>query len=158
MSGAPHPAWPDVEIRDLSREQVIANLAALLAIGSDVDGEYWMREHFLRDLPGKWSLSFAAWSGDALLGYAILSARDAASAHLHHFMVGRAHRRLGLGTLMIGEMERRVRASGYGRLTLKVSERNLGAQRLYQRRGYDVARSDGSFLVLEKRLGSPDKQ
>jgi RimJ/RimL family protein N-acetyltransferase len=139
----------------LSPAVISANLPAFLAIASDVDGEYWVEEHFLREMPEKWTLSFASWKSGRLVGYAIMSRRDAGQAHLHHFMIGRADRGQGLGTAMIGEMENRARRAGCIRLSLKVAEGNLGARRLYERHGYAVDETDGHFLVLERPLEPP---
>lgn len=148
----------DIRFRDLSPDIVRANLRAFLAIAADVAGEYWDEAHFLRDLPEKWSLSFAAWSGADPVGYAILSRQATDHAHLHHFMIANSHRRHGLGTRMVGEMESRARQAGCERLSLKVSEHNAAAQRLYQRLGYHVARTDGAYLLFERRLGLSNRQ
>lgn len=148
----------DVEFRDLSPEIVRGNLDALLSIAADVAGEYWGEDHFLRDLPEKWSLSFGAWSGAHPVGYAILSRQATDRAHLHHFMIASSHRGHEYGTEMVGEMEDRARRAGCERLSLKVSEGNDGAQRFYRRLGYRVARTDGPYLVLERRLGLSNRQ
>lgn len=140
------------EIRTLARTDIAAFPDAFVAIAADQPEEYWTAAHFLRDLPGKWSLSFAVWSDGLPVAYAILSAKGPDHAHLHHFMVNAAYRSSGLGTLMAAEMERRVRSSGFSRLTLKAVRDNARSLQFYARLGYHQLMNDGGYAVLEKHL------
>jgi ribosomal protein S18 acetylase RimI-like enzyme len=100
----------------------------------------------------KWRLSFALWSGERPVAYAVLSRKAPDQAHLHHFMVARNFRGRGLGKRMIAEMEARARDGGYHRLTLKVAQGNDGARRFYGRHGYAETARESSYLLLEKAL------
>lgn len=141
---------PSATFRTLSHEQLRANIDAFLRIASDVDGEYWAAEHFLRDLPEKWRLSFAAWSAGRPIAYAILSRKGPDHIHLHHLMVEPNQRGRGLGQCMLTEMERRVSRAAATRLTLKVDRGNERAQRFYRRAHYIEQGRDGAYLVFGK--------
>jgi GNAT superfamily N-acetyltransferase len=140
------------EIRTLARAEIEAFPDAFVAIASDQPGEYWTATHFLHDLPGKWSLSFAVWSDGLPVAYAVLSAKGPKHAHLHHFMVTAARRGSGLGARMAVEMERRIRDRGFSRLTLKTVRSNPRSLQFYERLGYHRLADDGDYAVLEKKL------
>lgn len=142
----------DDDIRTLRRADIEGFSAAFIAIAADQPGEYWTKTHFLHDLPAKWSLSFAVWSGGLPIAYAILSAKNAEHAHLHHFMVAPAHRGAGLGRRMAAEMERRVAAGGFSRLTLKAALANPRSLDFYRRLDYRRLGDEGDYAFLEKRL------
>lgn len=145
-------ASEDHEIRTLQRADIEAFPDAFVAIAADQPGEYWTKAHFMRDLPGKWSLSFAVWSDELPIAYAILSAKDVGHAHLHHFMVISERRGSGLGARMAAEMERRVLDGGFARLTLKAVRGNSRSLDFYQRLGYRRLADEGDYAILEKRL------
>ncbi|WP_299690028.1 GNAT family N-acetyltransferase [uncultured Tateyamaria sp.] len=75
-----------------------------------------------------------------------------------------AARGFGVGTALMGEVERIARRQGFDRLSIQVYAQNHGALRLYQRLGYSLsARSPvllhpcppyytGDVLLLEKQL------
>jgi len=140
------------EVRTLRRLDIEAFSDAFVAIAADQPGEYWTKTHFMHDLPAKWSLSFAVWSGGQPIAYAILSAKDAGHAHLHHFMVSSAHRGSGLGARMAAEMERRVVHGGFTRLTLKAALANPRSLDFYRRLGYRRLSDEGDYAYLEKRF------
>ncbi len=148
------PRASEDEIRTLQRADIEAFPDAFVAIAADQPGEYWTEAHFMRDLPGKWSLSFVVWSDGLPIAYAILSAKDVGHAHLHHFMVTSAHRGSGLGARMAAEMERRVLDGGFTRLTLKAVRGNSRSLGFYQRLGYRRLADEGDYAVLEKCLAS----
>lgn len=139
-------------VRAVSARDIDTHLAAFLAVGADIEGEYWQREHFLRDLPAKWTLSLAAWAGDTLAGYAFLSARSATHAHLHHFAVARERRSSGLGARLLAEAERNAATRGYALVTLKVPKRSAGAKRFYERQGYRPHQPEADYWVMGKDL------
>ena len=124
----------------------------MLAIGADVPGEYWQREHFLCDLPGKWMLSFAAWHEDRLVAYAVLSRKSDERVHLHHLMVAHDWRGRGLGGRMVDEMFRRCRAAGAEELTLKVHAGNGRAKSFYLRSGFREEWKEGEYLLLTRQV------
>lgn len=142
----------EAQLCTLRREDVRRHLGLLQALAADIPGEYWGEEHFLCNLPEKWRLSFAAWSGNGLEAYAILSRKSPARAHLHHLMVAAARRGQGLGTRMVADMERRVRDLGCSHLTLKVHESNDGARRFYARLGFDESERQGDYVVMGKSV------
>lgn len=143
---------PDGEIRTLQRADIERFPDAFIAIAADQPGEYWTKIHFLHELPAKWGLSFAVWSDGLPIAYAILSAKSAGHAHLHHFMVTPAHRGSGLGARMAAEMERRAVAGGFSRLTMKAALANPRSLNFYQRLGYRRLGDEGDYAVLEKHL------
>lgn len=141
-----------ITFRTLAADTVKTYLVSLLSIGADVPGEYWERENFLRDLPGKWQLSFAGWSGTQPVAYAILSRKSEAQIHLHHLIVGKNWRGRGLGRRMVDEIFHRCRTAGAEKLTLKVHARNERAKSFYVRSGFREERSEGEYLLLVREF------
>ncbi len=141
-----------MKIRTLKPAHIRCHLQTFLDIAADIEGEYWTEEHFLRDLPEKWQLSFALWAGERPVAYAVLSRKAPDHLHLHHFMVARDVRGHGLGQRMAQEMEARARACGCRRLTLKVAANNEDARRFYGRLGYHEMGRDDAYVTLGKAL------
>lgn len=143
---------PALDLRTLSPGEFVEHAEAFLAIAADVPGEYWGAENFLRDLPDKWRLSFAAWDGSDPVGYAVLSRKAPTHVHLHHFMIAAGYRGAGLGTRMVGEMVERARSSGALSLTLKVNDAR--AESFYRRNDFQEVDREGEYLVLEREFAS----
>ena len=121
-----------------------AHEAAFLAIARDVQGEYWAREHFLRDLPEKWQLSFAVMIDDEPVGYAIMSRPEAGRVHLHHLMLRADKRGQGIGQRMLMQCRSHAQAAGARTLSLKVAAGADRARRLYCAHGFrELSIADG---------------
>ena len=69
--------------------------------------------------------------GSSLLGFLL-----AADAHIITIDVLAAHRRSGLGTMLLEEAHRRLAASGARRVRLEVSVENAAAIAFYTKHGY----------------------
>ena len=145
-------ANPSCEMHTLSPDAVRNHTREFLSIAADVEGEYWKEEHLLRDLPDKWSLSFAVWSSNRPVAYTIVSRKAPHHAHLHHIMVASDMRGQGLGTMMMSEAESRAREQGMTILTLKVPVDNRDSRNFYAGLGYVADKQDGEYLRLSKRL------
>jgi len=142
----------EVTFKTLSADIVRCNLAAFIAVASDIPGEYWAAENFLAERPEKWRFSYYACRDDELAGYAILSRKAESCVHLHHFMVARAHRNQGLGDRMVGEFLSRCQAAHVGSVTLKTQRTNSGAIRFYDRFGFKKIACEGEYIVMAKLL------
>ncbi len=141
-----------VTFEPFSAALFVAKEAEFLSIAADIPGDYWQREHFLAELPGKWTLSFTLFEAGIAIGYAILSRPEISRVHLHHFMVHAEHRGGGHGGEMIGECIRRTRATGAKTLSLKVAADSSAAQRFYLRHGFAEKSRVGEYLRLECAL------
>jgi ribosomal-protein-alanine N-acetyltransferase len=134
-------------IEPLSHAHLSRHMANYLAVSADVSP--WTPEHFLKELPGKWDLSFALWR-ERPVGYCIMSRREG-GVHIHQFMVAPAERRRGVGAAMI--VEAKARASRAARrLTLKISRTNRAGLRFYERHGFALDGEEGGYLRLAARL------
>ena len=139
-------------IRTLSADDVRTHLDAFLAIAGDVAGEYWDEANLLMELPDKWRFSFALWSNNRPVAYAVLSRKSPDLVHLHHLMVSFELRGQGWGGRLVGEMESRARAAGCARLTLKSRAADARARAFYARLGYAEARIEGDYALLGRDL------
>ena len=143
----------DHQVRTFTAADFRAHAQDFLGIAADVAGEYWRDQHFLMDLPDKWRLSFAVWTNDGRpVAYAILSRKGPCRVHLHHFMVAKSLRGQGIGGSMFEEIERRARAAGCRRLSVKVAPDNARARRFYEGRGFKAGELAGDCLEMAKAL------
>lgn len=124
--------------------------AAFLAIAADVPGEHWASESFLKPLPEKWPLSFAAYDGERPIGYAILSRRGPERVHLHHLMVAPPYRGQGLGARMVEAMAAKAREAGARELSLK--SRGPRAEAFYRRHGFVRIGTENDYAVFVRML------
>jgi ribosomal protein S18 acetylase RimI-like enzyme len=65
--------------------------------------------------------------------------------YVAHLGVAPTFQGRGIGTWLLRHAEREARAQGFRRLSLDVSARNPGAQRLYERLGFQVVETRESF-------------
>lgn len=143
---------PYTTILPLTARDLRDHAEAFVAIAADVPGEYWTSEHFLKEMPRKWDLSFALWRHGEPIAYAVVSEREPEHAHLHHFMLATAYRGRHLGSRFLWFVKRHVSKRGYQRLTVKVAVVNVVALRFYRMRGFAILANDGRYLTLEHRL------
>ena len=71
--------------------------------------------------------------------YTVSTALGARVAMLEDVVVAPAHRNRGVGSLLLRRALEEVVASGCRRVTLATDAHNTGAQRLYQRFGFEVS-------------------
>jgi GNAT superfamily N-acetyltransferase len=76
-------------------------------------------------------------AGLAALHVLPLVQRDEVGAELTAMVVGEAHRRKGIGTELLAEVEREARSLGCGRLVLGSADRRSDAHAFYERLGYE---------------------
>ena len=143
-----------IVIRPLTKTETEENIDKIMEIAADIDGEYWEKKNFLMPLPDKWVLSLAAWNIHLPIGYAIVSRKGEAVAHLHHLMVRYEYRSQGLGTKLLKQAETRAQALGISELTLKVIVNNNRAQRFYERLGFIQIETEGDYQLWRKRIAS----
>ncbi|NPB02079.1 MAG: ribosomal protein S18-alanine N-acetyltransferase [Methanopyri archaeon] len=93
-------------------------------------------------------------------GYIIFETRPlSGEGHIVSIAVHPDHRRVGVGTVLMAEAERRIAEAGYDVVRLEVRESNFGARRFYERLGYRPERrvpryyDDGeTAIVMVKEL------
>jgi ribosomal protein S18 acetylase RimI-like enzyme len=128
----------DIVIKNITRSALEDSIEKYIEILKDVRGEYWGKEHFLTDLPGKFQLSCCALMDEELIGYIISSAKGPSSAHIHKFMVDKKHRSKRIGHLLLNYYEGLVKKKNIGTITLKVNVINYDAIRFYMNHGFLV--------------------
>jgi ribosomal-protein-alanine N-acetyltransferase len=99
-----------------------------------------------------------------VVGHAVSSAAGE-DAELQRIAVAATHRRTGLASALLAEVERRTAQDGAVRLLLEVREDNVGAQAFYRARGFtEVGRRPAYFrdgaaaVVLGKAYGTGPRQ
>jgi len=115
--------------------------------------------------PTAWTLNFfrlmLGMSGDMFLvavengeviGYTVGEVRkmgrvgDAKTAgHVLNIAVSEDHQGRGVGTMLMDEVERRLREGGADVAYLEVRESNTGAQAVYRKRGYQYVRTAEAY-------------
>jgi len=73
-------------------------------------------------------------------GFILARNERGGQSHVITIDVLEQHRRSGLGTLLLEEAHRRLRAAGARRVLLEVSVENAPAQAFYRKHGYEVSR------------------
>lgn len=79
----------------------------------------------------------------------IMGAWDGRRGWLHHLAVDAEYRGRGIGTALVTEAERRLKAKGCLKANLLVHRSNRAARRLYRRLGYTEM---SAFIPVGKEL------
>ncbi len=80
-------------------------------------------------------LFLVAEAGDQLVG-TVIGGFDGRRGHVYHLAVAAGFRRQGIGSRLMNELERRLRAKGCLRCYLLVRPGNTGAQQHYEQLGW----------------------
>ncbi|MBN1146910.1 MAG: GNAT family N-acetyltransferase [Anaerolineales bacterium] len=126
-------AWSSVVIRDFSFPQ---DYPAVYHLWEEAGaGVHLRRSDELQEIHKKLQrdpdLFLLAEIDDELVG-SVLGGFDGRRGMVYHLAVSDGHRRLGIGTLLMDELEMRLRAKGCIRCYLLVARDNLEAIRFYE--------------------------
>jgi ribosomal protein S18 acetylase RimI-like enzyme len=119
-----------------------------VSIIKNVPNEYWSKEHFLRDLNGKWDYSIGMRNSGILVAFIIASIKDD-NIHIHKFMVKEGFRSMGFGKLILDTFIEIVSQS-FNSITLKVYKENSRAIDFYKSNAFFIL-SDNNELIYMKR-------
>jgi ribosomal protein S18 acetylase RimI-like enzyme len=127
---------PDVTLHLVVRDLTEADLEALQWSGTATH-LVAVREELGRVTLGEAEYLVAAAGSDLPIGKAAIDyARLVGAATVHQVAVHPALQSCGIGTLLFGEAERRIRARGLAYAELRVEQNNPRARALYERLGY----------------------
>ncbi|MGA9342133.1 MAG: GNAT family N-acetyltransferase [Rhodanobacteraceae bacterium] len=127
---------PPVDVR--VRGAVATDLAALVALEYRVFASERIAERqWRRYLAGSSVEVLVASRSNAVIGAAVVFFRAKSTvARLYSIAVADEARQAGVGALLLTAAERLARRRGASRIALEVRSDNIGAQRLYERYGY----------------------
>ena len=74
-------------------------------------------------------------------------------AYLDDFCVQYEYRNQGVGTQLLKLAQIYASEAGMSAILLHVESSNTSAQRLYERNGYEIYRTDGSRILMKKIIG-----
>lgn len=129
----------DLTIRPMAE----ADLSAVLAIEREVFSSPWTLAAFQRELKDKkvshlFVAEVSSGGGDRLVvGYACCWL-IVDEVHITNLAVEKAYRRRGVAHRLLTEMLRKTKARGAKRATLEVRLSNEGAQRFYEKYGFQA--------------------
>ncbi|MCE5259130.1 MAG: GNAT family acetyltransferase [Chloroflexi bacterium] len=86
---------------------------------------------------------------DTIVIGVIMGAWDGRRGWIHHLAVQPSWRNRGVGSALLSEVEKRLKAKGCLKVNLMVLKDNIDAQRLYARLGYQAM---ASTLLMGKEL------
>jgi ribosomal protein S18 acetylase RimI-like enzyme len=138
-------------IIDIDKTYIDNFWVSLKDLSSDLGWDYWSKENFIMDLPGKWRLSFAVELNGKIAGYCICSIKPDA-VWLHHIIIGKEYRGKGLGKLMLEELRHRAACEGINKIALKVGQDNTAAIEFYMRNQFTEIEINNGYITMEKML------
>jgi ribosomal-protein-alanine N-acetyltransferase len=123
----------NLELRPLD----LADLDAIEEIERTSYPAPWSRSMFASELAKPSSLSVGAWLDGTLVAFLVIS-RYVDAWHIMNLAVAPSHRRLGLATALLDRLFELTESDGHRGYTLEVRVSNVGAIRLYERRGFQA--------------------
>jgi ribosomal-protein-alanine N-acetyltransferase len=98
-------------------------------------GWSWTQQRVGRSIRDKSTNVAAAYDAERLVGFGIMKYKDE-EAHLMLLAVRDSHRRLGIGTSLMGWFEQTALVAGIGVIYLEARLANVEARTFYNRLGY----------------------
>jgi len=149
------------------------------AVEDDLEAIHWIEQMVY---PTAWTLNFfrlmlgisgelflAALEMDEIIGYTVGELTKMGRkvdlktvGHILNVAVREDYQGMGVGTLLMDEVEGRLWSKGVGLVYLEVRESNTGAQAMYRKRGYEYVRTaegyygDEDGFVMMKRAHPED--
>ncbi|HVL15360.1 MAG TPA: ribosomal protein S18-alanine N-acetyltransferase [Gemmata sp.] len=99
----------------------------------------WTEDDFLRCLRQRNCIGMVAEAGDTINGFMIYELHKT-RLHVLNFAVHPAHRRAGIGTMMVDKLVYKLTSHRREKITLAVRERNLAAQVFFRSHGFSATR------------------
>jgi ribosomal protein S18 acetylase RimI-like enzyme len=93
---------------------------------------------------------FVASLNGEIVGMGALRKVDAQTGEVKRMRVHHTHQRQGIGAMMLASLIQRAKELGYKKLVLDTSQRQVGAQRLYEKYGfreYKRTERDGHIII-----------
>ncbi len=117
------------------RWMIRRDMPEVLAIEQEAVEFPWSDEDFTRCLRQRNCIGMVAEVGDSVVAFMIYELHRT-RLHVLNFAVRRSHRRLGIGTQMMGKLFAKLSVERRDRILLEVRERNLPAQVFFRSLGY----------------------
>jgi ribosomal-protein-alanine N-acetyltransferase len=117
------------------RWMIRRDMPEVLAIEQEAFEFPWSDEDFTRCLRQRNCIGMVAEVGDSVVAFKIYELHRT-RLHVLNFAVRRSHRRLGIGTQMMGKLFAKLSVERRDRILLEVRERNLPAQVFFRSLGY----------------------
>jgi len=111
------------------------DMPEVLAIEQEAFEFPWSDEDFTRCLRQRNCIGMVAEVGDSVVAFMIYELHRT-RLHVLNFAVRRSHRRLGIGSQMMGKLFAKLSVERRDRILLEVRERNLPAQVFFRSLGY----------------------
>ena len=144
------------------RDMIALDVPALIGIEKSVFPESpWSAAQFREELSGvpKSRKYIVATQNNEIVGYAGIALAGNV-ADIHTLTVIPSHRKQGIATSMLDQLEEWGRARNVDAFMLEMREGNVEAQPLYEKRGYSiVSRRDNYYapgihaLIMRKEVG-----
>jgi ribosomal-protein-alanine acetyltransferase len=142
------------------RSAAVADVETIVSLERAIFGtDGWSSAQIEADVAAPLRHVAVAELDGAVVGYAVVAmAGDVAD--LLRIAVAESHRRSGVASALLDEVERLAAEAGADRIVLEVAASNAGAQEFYRDRGYvemsrrrGYYRDGGDALVLMRALG-----
>lgn len=117
------------------RWMIRRDMQEVLSIEQEAFEFPWSDEDFTRCLRQRNCIGMVAEVGDSVVAFMIYELHRT-RLHVLNFAVRRSHRRLGIGSQMMGKLFAKLSVERRDRILLEVRERNLPAQVFFRSLGY----------------------
>ena len=117
------------------RWMIRRDMPEVLSIEQEAFEFPWSDEDFTRCLRQRNCIGMVAEVGDSVVAFMIYELHRT-RLHVLNFAVRRSHRRLAIGTQMMGKLFAKLSIERRDRILLEVRERNLPAQLFFRSLGY----------------------
>lgn len=142
-----------MEFISITKDFLKYNISVFKEIIANTENEYWEDEHFLFDLPEKWTLSICVIVDTQIAGFIIASKKDT-TVHIHKFFVKSSLRSQKIGELLLFELYKKIKEDKElpQKISLKVYKINTRAIQFYLKHNFINVSSTQDLYLLEKTV------
>ena len=127
------------QLRVHIRWMIRRDMAEVLQIEKESFEFPWSEDDFIRCLRQRNCIGMVAEHDDRVAGFMIYELHRT-RLHVLNFAVHPAHRRAGIGTMMVDKLVYKLTSHRREKITLAVRERNLAAQVFFRSHGFSATR------------------
>jgi len=139
-------------LKPLTKEIITEHISELIEMSKQLQGDYWMLDHYLSELNRKWELSKAVFSAEGQFIAFVIVSEKPESLHVHRIVVVKEYLGQGLGKVLIGTVKEEAIRSNKNAITLKAEADNPQSLGFYKGLNFEITGQQGALVLMTLKI------